>query len=81
VELYSTPREDLYVIFAGLSNDGNRYEITTHLNPLVWWVWFGAAIMFFGTVITLLPDKKGAFAVPQLSLRDTSVLDETVKLK
>jgi cytochrome c-type biogenesis protein CcmF len=81
VQLYSTPMEDLYVVFAGISNDGNRYEITTHLNPLVWWVWFGAAIMFFGTVITLLPDRKGAFAVPQLSLRDTNLIEETVKLK
>jgi cytochrome c-type biogenesis protein CcmF len=76
VELYSTPLEDLYVIFAGLSNDGTKYEITAHVNPLVWWVWFGSAIMFFGSVITLLPDRKGAFGTPQTTLRKGSLLEQ-----
>jgi cytochrome c-type biogenesis protein CcmF len=56
VALYSTPKEDLYVVFAGIS-EASKYQITAHVNPLVFWVWFGAAIMFIGTLITLLPDK------------------------
>jgi cytochrome c-type biogenesis protein CcmF len=56
IALHSTPREDLYVVFAGMTND-SRYEITAHLNPLVFWVWFGGAIMVFGTIVTLLPDR------------------------
>jgi cytochrome c-type biogenesis protein CcmF len=56
VALYSTPKEDLYVIFAGISGD-SKYEIMAHVNPLVFWIWFGAAIMFVGSIITLLPDK------------------------
>jgi cytochrome c-type biogenesis protein CcmF len=55
VALHSTPKEDLYVVFAGMTND-SKYEVTAHLNPLVFWIWFGAAVMVFGTVITLLPD-------------------------
>ncbi len=58
VALYSTPKEDLYVVFAGMSNDGTNYEIMAHVNPLVLWVWLGAGIMVFGTTITLLPDRK-----------------------
>jgi cytochrome c-type biogenesis protein CcmF len=81
VELYSTPREDLYVIFAGVSNDGKRNEITAHVNPLVWWVWFGSGIMFLGTLITLLPDRKGAFAIPSAVPDTRAAIDETVKLK
>ncbi len=68
VALRSTPLEDLYVVFAGMSNDGQKFELNVHVNPLVFWVWFGAAFMFLGTVITLLPDRKGAFAVPQVSI-------------
>jgi cytochrome c-type biogenesis protein CcmF len=78
VALRSTPKEDLYVVFAGMSNDGSKYEIKAYVNPLVWWVWFGAAVMFFGTMITLLPDRKGAFATPQASFRDTAPLEERV---
>ena len=56
VALHSTPKEDLYVVFAGMTNDG-KYEVTAHLNPLVFWVWFGAAIMVFGTIVTILPES------------------------
>ena len=56
VALHSTPREDLYVVFAGMSED-SKAEITAHVNPLVFWIWFGAAIMMVGAVVTLLPEK------------------------
>jgi cytochrome c-type biogenesis protein CcmF len=48
-------REDLYVVYAG-SVDGTEeavYKFT--INPLVWWVWFGGAILTFGGVVTLWP--------------------------
>ncbi len=60
VALCSTPKEDLYLIFAGMSSDGSKYEITARINPLVFWIWFGAAVMVFGTVITLLPNRLSA---------------------
>jgi cytochrome c-type biogenesis protein CcmF len=56
VALHSTPKEDLYVVFAGMSGD-SRYEVSAHLNPLVFWIWFGSAVLVAGGVITLLPDK------------------------
>jgi cytochrome c-type biogenesis protein CcmF len=60
VALYSTPKEDLYVVFAGMSNDGSTFEIKAYVNPLVYWIWVGAAMMILGTVITLLPNKQPA---------------------
>lgn len=56
VALRSTPKEDLYVIFAG-EPEASKYEIMVRLNPLVFWIWFGTAVLVFGTLITLLPDK------------------------
>jgi cytochrome c-type biogenesis protein CcmF len=56
VALYSTPREDLYVIFAGISGD-SKFEIMAHVNPLVFWIWFGSAVMVLGSIITLLPES------------------------
>jgi cytochrome c-type biogenesis protein CcmF len=58
VALYSTPKEDLYVVFSGMSHDGSKYEITAHVNPLVFWIWIGAALMVCGTIITLLPERQ-----------------------
>lgn len=59
VALYSTPKEDLYVVFAGKSVD-SKCEIKAHVNPLVFWVWLGSAIMVFGAIITLLPNKSSS---------------------
>jgi len=56
VALHSTPKEDLYVVFAGMTED-SKAEIAAHVNPLVFWVWFGAAVLVLGSIITLLPDK------------------------
>jgi cytochrome c-type biogenesis protein CcmF len=56
VALHSTPKEDMYVVFAGMSED-SKAEIAAHVNPLVFWIWVGSAILVFGAVITLLPDR------------------------
>ncbi len=80
VALYSTPREDLYVIFAGMSNDGRRYEVTAHVNPLVWWVWAGAGLMFLGTLVTLLPDRRLGFASAGLTMGEAAAVEDTAKL-
>jgi cytochrome c-type biogenesis protein CcmF len=56
VALHSTPKEDLYVVFAGMSED-SKAEIAVHVNPLVFWVWIGAAIMVLGSIVALWPDK------------------------
>jgi len=58
VALYSTPKEDLYVVFAGIGADGQTCEIKANVNPLVYWIWFGAALMILGTGVTLLPNKQ-----------------------
>ena len=79
VSLHSTPKEDLYTVFNGMSNDGRLYEIKAHVNPLVFWLWFGSAVMVFGTLVTLLPDRKGAFATPQISLGRSAELEASLK--
>jgi cytochrome c-type biogenesis protein CcmF len=56
VALHSTPREDLYVLFSGMTDDA-KAEIAAHINPLVFWIWAGSAIMVFGAIVTMLPDK------------------------
>lgn len=58
VALLSTPKEDLYVVYAGKSE--SERLIKAYVNPLVFWLWFGSALMFVGAVVTLLPDRTQA---------------------
>ncbi|MCL2877837.1 MAG: heme lyase CcmF/NrfE family subunit, partial [Acidobacteria bacterium] len=52
VGIYSTPKEDLYVVYTGMTED-QRCEVRVRVNPLVFWVWAGSVLMFFGTLIAL----------------------------
>jgi cytochrome c-type biogenesis protein CcmF len=60
VALHSTLQEDLYVIFAGTSDNGAKYEVMAYVNPLVLWVWIGTVVFVLGAIVTLLPGRKGA---------------------
>ncbi len=60
-------KEDVYVVFAGMSNDGQKPVIHAYLNPLVNWVWIGTFVVIFGTVVALAPSKvKLSFARTQV---------------
>jgi cytochrome c-type biogenesis protein CcmF len=48
-------REDLYVIFAGSVDGTERSTFTIHVNPLVWWIWFGGVVLTVGGIITMWP--------------------------
>lgn len=55
VAIRSTPREDLYLIYAGQNPDTGRPIIKARVNPLVMWVWVGLLVMAFGTAVALAP--------------------------
>jgi len=67
VAIYSTLRDDLYVVYAGQSPETQTPVIHAYLNPLVKWIWLGGAIVVMGTIVTLLPNRRSvlAFAVLQ----------------
>jgi cytochrome c-type biogenesis protein CcmF len=49
--------EDVYLNFAGMSEDGQRAIIQAYINPLVSWVWIGYWVLLAGTLICLVPSK------------------------
>jgi cytochrome c-type biogenesis protein CcmF len=57
VSIYRQPREDLYLNFAGMSQDGEKAVIQAYVFPLVSWIWVGAWMLFLGTFICLVPSK------------------------
>jgi cytochrome c-type biogenesis protein CcmF len=63
VAIYSTLRDDLYVVYAGQSPDTQTPVIHAYLNPLVKWIWLGGAIVVMGTMVTLLPNRRALLAL------------------
>ncbi len=48
---------DLYLNFAGISEQTQNAVIQVYLFPLVSWIWIGSAVLFFGTILCLIPSK------------------------
>lgn len=56
VGLYSTLKEDLYVILASWERDGSA-TFKVFVNPLVGWLWIGGYVVVFGAMFALWPGK------------------------
>ncbi|MCP4724356.1 MAG: heme lyase CcmF/NrfE family subunit [bacterium] len=56
VDLHTTLREDLYMIFEGVG-DNNKAVINIHIKPLVMFIWIGSIVIVLGTMIALLPNQ------------------------
>jgi len=49
--------EDLYLNFAGISNDNQHAVIQAYIFPLVTWIWIGFWVLAMGTLVCLIPSK------------------------
>ena len=56
VAIRSTLKEDLYIILAGLGEDGTA-NFRIIINPLMMWMWIGSAVLTLGTVIAFWPER------------------------
>ena len=54
VVIYSTFREDFYVILAGWDDEGATIKV--YINPLIIWIWMGGLVVILGTLIAIAPD-------------------------
>ncbi len=58
VDVRNRLREDVYVVYAGQSNDGANPIVQIYINPLVNWIWIGAFLLVLGTLVALIPSKR-----------------------
>ena len=58
VAIYSTLKQDLYVVYAGQSPDTQAPVMHVYLNPLVKCIWFGGVVVVLGTLVALLPNRR-----------------------
>ena len=64
VDIRSRLSEDIYLVFAGMTDDQERAVIHAYLNPLVMWVWIGGLVMVLGTIIALIPSQPALARLP-----------------
>ena len=57
VAIRARMKEDVYIVFAGYSNSGENPMLQVYINPLVNWIWVGAFLLVFGTLVALVPSK------------------------
>jgi len=55
----SFPAEDLFVVFQGIA-DEDQLVINVKINPLIWLVWIGFALMMVGVVLSVMGKRKGS---------------------
>ena len=70
--------EDLYLNFAGMSDDNQRAVIQAYVFPLVSWIWIGFWVLIFGTLVCLVPSKARTETV-RLELRGVAEKYATAK--
>lgn len=63
VAIYSTLKEDLYLVYAGRSPENNQPIIHAYVNPLVKWIWLGGLIVVLGTGLALVPNRLPVLAL------------------
>jgi cytochrome c-type biogenesis protein CcmF len=57
VAIRTSLSEDLYVVVAGGDPDTNKAIVEVYVNPLVQWVWIGGVVVFFGTLLAMVPSR------------------------
>lgn len=66
VEIHSTVREDIYLVYASTGEKGGAV-IQVYRNPLVLWVWVGGIVLVLGGLICLVPMRREGPPIPKAS--------------
>jgi len=86
VAIYSTLREDLYVVYAGQSPETQLPVMHAYLNPLVKFIWLGGVVVVLGTLVALLPNRRAVLVLsgaeqPAAAQRLTHALSPSVTVR
>jgi cytochrome c-type biogenesis protein CcmF len=54
-----TAANDLYLVLDGFDTKDNSATIKAYLNPLVMWIWVSVGFFIIGTMIAMIPVRKG----------------------
>lgn len=55
----TSPANDLYLVLAGFDTKDNSAAIKAYMNPLVMWIWVSVGFFVLGTLVAMLPARRG----------------------
>ncbi len=55
VAMMHSLRDDLYLVVGNINPQTKLASFQVHINPLVSWIWFGAIILIFGSIVGMWP--------------------------
>ncbi len=56
VSMMHSLRDDLYLVVGNINPQTKVASFQIHINPLVSWIWFGAIILIFGSIVSMWPE-------------------------
>jgi len=56
VSMMHALRDDLYLVVGSVNPQTGVASFQIHVNPLVSWIWFGAIVLIFGSIICMWPE-------------------------
>ncbi|HEY1959792.1 MAG TPA: cytochrome c-type biogenesis CcmF C-terminal domain-containing protein [Polyangiaceae bacterium] len=56
VSMMHSLRDDLYLVVGSINPQTKVAAFQIHINPLVSWIWFGAIVLIFGSIICMWPE-------------------------
>ena len=57
--ILSSPANDIYLVMTAFDTKDGSASIKTYLNPLVMWIWISVGFYVLGTIIAMLPARRG----------------------
>ena len=57
--ILSSPANDIYLVMTDADTKDGSATIKTYLNPLVMWIWISVGFYVLGTIIAMLPARRG----------------------
>jgi cytochrome c-type biogenesis protein CcmF len=58
--------QDIYLVLAGYNAGEQKADLQIRINPLINWIWIGAAVLIIGTIVAYLPERAMAFATSKV---------------
>lgn len=56
VAMLHSIRDDLYVVVGTINPQTKLASLQVHINPLVGWIWLGALVLIFGSIVCMWPE-------------------------
>ena len=78
--ILSSPYNDIYLVMTGYDPKDGSADIKTYLNPLVMWIWISVGFYVLGTVVAMLPARRGRVVEEKFATETASPIEDAQRV-